>query len=513
MSARPRTSRRTFLRRTTFLGAGAAAAGMLPAGLASASPAPQETPGEWDLEVDVLVAGSGIAGMCAAIEAAQAGATTLVLEKAPYVGGNSKWAGGFDLESPTFEEMREHDPEGDPVLQQVMVDNFADDIAWLQEMGVELNEIRPGRFDFVPYLGEGGIEAFSILQGVLEEAGGEIMLETALVKLITNDVGDVIGALAKGPDGPMRIGAGAVVVATGSCGQSDDFKVRYLGMYGDRTSYYGTPYHQGDGLRVCLEVGAALSSGMSIADGGLVFPPPFQAPDEANENLLTGAAMSEPVPSGVQNLFIRPPAWGEPVMLVNLHGKRYVDESARYTVIGWKTTAQPEGIGFVVFDQTVYESRQDILEAAVKYGATMFQADTIEELAEQMRDWKLTQSYNEGVAVDNFLATFEEFNAAMAKDGGLSLDPPRRANPQAIETPPFYAVPAVQGVVDLIGGVRINENAQALDTMGQPIPGLFVAGEDSGRPYTVEHGGLSYGLTFGRIAGRSAAAAATGSAE
>lgn len=51
-----------------------------------------------------------------------------------------------------------------------------------------------------------------------------------------------------------------------------------------------------------------------------------------------------------------------------------------------------------------------------------------------------------------------------------------------------------------------NEKSQALDSTNNPIPGLFVAGEDAGRPYSIEHGGLSFGLIFGRIAGRNAAA-------
>lgn len=493
------------------LGAGAAATSMVAAGTASASPASQAVDTDWDMEVDVLVAGSGIAGMCAAIEAAQAGAKTLLLEKAPYAGGNSKWAGGFDLVSYTFEESREHDPEGDPVQQQVLVDNFEADLEWLQELGVELNETRPGRWDYVPYLGEGGIQAFKVLQAVLDEAGGELVLETALVRLITDGKGKVIGALARNAGGFMRIGAGAVVVATGSFGTSPDLKVRFLGPYGDRTSTYGTPNHKGEGLLACLEVGAALSTGMSIADGGLVFPPPFEPPDGLDVNALTGAEMSESVPAGIQNLFIRPPAWGsEPIMLVNLSGRRYVDESAAYTVIGWKTTAQPEGVGFCVFDQILYEQRSTVLDMAVEYGATLFKADTIEELAQQMRDWRTTKSYNEGVSVDTFLATFEEYNAAAAEDGGLELDPPRRANLVAIETPPFYAVPAIQGVVDIVGGVMINEKSEALDASGWPIPGLYVAGEDAGRPYTVEHGGLYYSLAFGRIAGRSAVATLEG---
>lgn len=454
----------------------------------------------------IIVAGSGIAGMCAAIEAARAGSRVILLEKDRVIGGNSRWAGGFDIESPTFEEMREHDPDGDPVLQRVLVDHFQTDIAWLQSLGIELNETRPGRFDYAPHIGEGGIRAFRVLQSVFEKAGGQILTETALTRLLTNDAGEVVGVAAKGPQGVIKLRSNAVVLATGSFAQSNDFKTRYLGPYGDRTSSYGTDQHHGDGLRVALEVGAALSSGMSISDGGCVFPPPFQPPAGLQRLEALDLETSEPVPPGVQNYAVARPTWrDDPVVLVNLDGERYVDESARYTVVGWKTSCQPEGIGFSVFDRLGYERKARAVETAVAYGAALYQADTLEVLAAQLRDWKTTQSYRVGVRTRAFLRTMREFNQAVERGITPELDPPRRENIQEIAVPPFYAMPVVQGVVDVIGGIKINAKSQALDTAGRPILGLYVAGEDAGRPYTVEHGGLSFGLIFGRIAGKNAA--------
>jgi succinate dehydrogenase/fumarate reductase flavoprotein subunit len=455
----------------------------------------------------IVVVGSGIAGMCAAVEAASAGCPVIVLEKDKTIGGNSKWAGGFDIESDTFADMRINDPEGDPILQQMLVDRFQTDLTWLKALGVELEEVRPGRFNYAPYIGEGGVRAFRRLRQVLEENGGKILLETPMIKLISNERGAVTGVIAKGPEGNIRIEADGVILATGSFAQSNDLKARYLGPYGDRAGYYGTDCHHGDGLLAAMAVGAVLSTGLSIPDGGCVFAPPFAAPAGLYKLEVLELETSEPVPAGVQNFAIKPPAWrGDNIILINLNGKRYVDESARYTVIGWKTTCQLEGMAFCVFDQTVYEARAKTIRKAVEYGATLYQGDSSEELGRQMKCWKMTQSYHEGVDVRAFLRTWAEYNEAVEKGTALDLYPPRGGSPQQVASPPFYAMPVVQGVVDVIGGIRINDKSQALDSTNTPIPGLFVAGEDAGRPYSVEHGGLSFGLVTGRTAGRIATA-------
>ena len=490
------------------------------------------------IECNVVVAGSGMAGMNAAIEAARAGASVVVLEKDQATGGNSKWAGGFDVESATYERMRAENPEGDPVLQKVLVDRFLQDILYLKGLGLDFRTERVGehgdpRFNYLPQSGEGGIRVFRILQAHLEEAGGTVLLETALKSLVTGDSGEIVGVMGLGPEGPLRISCDAVVLATGSFTRNTDLKLRFFGPTGDRTGYYGSDHHDGDGIIAALELGAALSTGISVGQGMCVFPPPFQAPaglyrlggstglgptgvgpaggaqggpgpgaDQAEDPAVT----SEPVPAGVQNLIVGPPCKGDlPVILVNLDGKRYVDESSRYTVIGWKTTCQPLGTGFCIFDQDVYGAQAPFMETALEWGAVIYKADSIEALAEQLRGWRVSPSYVEQVDAGNVVATVRDFNEAVAEERCPELHPPRRANRARVARPPFYAAPVVQGVVDSVGGIKIDGEARVLDRGGRPIPGLYAAGADAGRAYTVEHGGIAFALIFGRIAGANAA--------
>lgn len=463
---------------------------------------------------DVLVAGSGIGGMSAAVTAARAGADVVVVEKDRRIGGNAKWAGGFDIESDSYEGMRAGNPEGDPDLQQALVDDFPVALDWLRSLGVELvpDPDAPGRYNYFPHQGLGGIRLFSVLRRHLEEHDGRLLLGTGLRSLRTDDRGAVVGAVCMSDGTPVEAEAPATVLATGSFSRNVDLKVRYFGVYGDRGSYYGSRHHDGDGILAALDVGASVSSGISVSTGGCVFAPPFEPPDDRHEFLGGGSGltpeerrMPEPVPSGVQRLSLRPPIWGdEPSILVNLEGDRFVDESSRYTVIGWATGRQREGVGFCIFDRQVYEDFAETIEVARGFGARILSAETVEDLALGLARWRRTPSYNEGVNPRRLLRTLAEYNAAARGRKLEDLWPPRREGGRAIDRAPFYAAAVVQGVVDPAGGLRIDAGARVLDRGGRPIRGLFAAGADAGRAYTREHGGLAFGLIFGRRAGANA---------
>jgi succinate dehydrogenase/fumarate reductase flavoprotein subunit len=445
--------------------------------------------------------------MSAAITAAEAGASVLVLEKDASIGGNARWAEGFDLESRTFDGMRSNNAEGDPLLQRLLVDSFEDALTWLCERGVELIETKPGRFDYRQGQGPGGIAAFSKLRTALERAGGELAFERPLVRLVSDERGAVVGAAARGPGGDVEVRSAAVVLATGGFGNNVELKARYFGPAGAATRTYGSDHHDGDGLIAALAVGAAVSNGISVPTGGLVHPPPFEPPAGLFHLAVNGTPTSEPVPRNVQNFLLRPPAaWTtEPAILVNLRGDRYVDESLRYTLNGWKTTLQPLGIGFCIFDGPVHERHRAAHELALAHGAVIYRAETVEGLVAELRDWRATDSYHDGVNPARLLATIAEYNRAVAAGRGADLHPRRRDLGVPISTPPYHAIPVVQAIVDTAGCLQIDGDARVLDRARSPIPGLFATGADGGRPYTVEHGGLSNGLITGRRAGELAA--------
>jgi len=455
-------------------------------------------------EYDVVIAGSGIAGMAAGIESVRAGAKVLILEKDRKIGGNSRWAYGFDLEAYTFEDMRRTNPEGDHSLQRALVDDFEPSLQWLRSLGVLLEEEYPGRYGFHPRQGDGGMLAFRALEAAFAAAGGDLQLGTGLDEILIDGTGRVTGVIAA----KSRIRTRAVVLATGGFGGNAELKGKYIGANGSATGFYGTDFHDGDGFVIGLSVGAAPSTGTTIPTGTCIFPPPFMPPEGESRLGAGGHLSAEPIPAGIQALLIRPPITQQPSLMVNLAGKRYVDEGAIYTVIGLETTAQPAAMGFCIFDRRVFEMERSTLTLAMDHGAVVYRADTVDALAVQMRAWRSNIVEHQEFDASQLARTVAEFSRLAAIGRGQDLVPGSTAKALPLDQAPFFAVPVVQGVVDMAGGLRTDDQSRVLDASARPIPGLFAAGADGGRPYTLEHGGLAYALISGRRAGINAAAGA-----
>ena len=116
-----------------------------------------------------------------------------------------------------------------------------------------------------------------------------------------------------------------------------------------------------------------------------------------------------------------------------------------------------------------------------------------------------------GIPVNALQQTIEGFNAAV--DAGVDKQHGRRMRKGQLKTgkAPYFAVRVAPKIHHCMGGLGINENAEALDVMnGAAIPGLYVAGEAAGGVHGASRLGscaISDCLVFGRIAGQNAAAA------
>jgi tricarballylate dehydrogenase len=135
--------------------------------------------------------------------------------------------------------------------------------------------------------------------------------------------------------------------------------------------------------------------------------------------------------------------------------------------------------------------------------------NTLEELVSKLED----------TDQKNALAEIKKYNAAVRtdvpfnpniKDGrcttGLAINKSNWAN--TLDTPPFEAYAVTCGITFSFGGLRINSHAQVINTDGEPIPGLFAAGELVGGIFWFNYpggSGLTNGAVFGKIAGASAA--------
>ncbi len=483
---------------------------------------------------DVVVVGGGNAAMCAALAAAEAGARTLVLEKAPeaWRGGNGFFtAGGFRFAFKSFDEIREivgdmsDDEAAAMVVNPYTEDDFYDDlmrvtedladpdlalllvresqatvrwmkargIRWIPMFGRQAYKV-DGKFHFW-----GGLvlEAVGGGPGLIEmayesaaKAGIEVRFETKVMEVVTDDHGRVTGVIVRTANGLETIPAGAVVLASGGFEANVEMRTRYLGPNWDMARVRGTPYNTGDGIRMALEIGAqpwGHWSGCHSVQWDLNAP--WHGDRKVGDNF-----QKHSYPVGI---------------IVNIHGRRFVDEGAdfrNYTYVkyGKEVIQQPRRAAFQIFDQKVVHLLRE--EYRIRE-VTKAEASTLEELARKLE-----------IDVDGFVRTVREYNAAVqpgafnpaVKDGKdtKGLTPPKSNWAQPIDTPPYLGYAVTTGITFTFGGLRISSEAQVIDCEQHPIPGLYACGELVGGLFYTNYpggAGLMAGSVFGRLAGRSAA--------
>ncbi len=486
---------------------------------------------------DVVVVGGGNAAMCAALAAAEAGARTLVLEKAPeaWRGGNGFFtAGGFRFAFKSFDEIRElvgdmsEEEAASMVVNPYTEDDFYDDlmrvtedladpdlallvvresqatvrwmkargIRWIPMFGRQAYKV-DGKFHFwgglVLEAVGGGPGLIEMAYASAAKAGIEVRFEAKAMRLVTDERGGVTGVVVRTANGLETIAAGAVVLASGGFEANVEMRTRYLGPSWDMARVRGTPYNTGDGIRMALDIGAQAWghwSGCHSVQWDLNAP--WHGDRKVGDNF-----QKHSYPVGI---------------IVNIHGRRFVDEGAdfrNYTYVkyGREVLQQPRRAAFQIFDQKVVHLLRE--EYRIRE-VTKAEAGTLEELARKLE-----------IDVDGFVRTVREYNAAVqpgpfnpaVKDGKSTrgITPPKSNWAQPLDTPPYLGYAVTTGITFTFGGVRISPEAQVIDCEQRPIPGLYACGELVGGLFYNNYpggAGLMAGSVLGRIAGRSAAAVA-----
>ncbi|WP_263248526.1 FAD-dependent tricarballylate dehydrogenase TcuA [Saccharopolyspora rosea] len=486
-----------------------------------------------DERFDVVVVGGGNAGFCAAHAAAERGAAVVLLEKAPAAeaGGNSFYtAGAFrfafdrfadiadllepderhaDSVVPDYPESAfEHDmrriTDGrcDPVLTNVLVSRSADTVRWLAGKGVRwrLMYERQAYLSGGKWVFSGGLFVGAVGGGkglvarhteAARRAGVVIRYGAEVTALHTSGERGVTYRTADGAE--HRIGAGAVVLAAGGFEADPRRRAEHLGPGWERALVRGTPTNTGDVLDLALAAGAA-----SHGDWGSCHSVAWDAdasPTGGNRE-LTNQLTRQSYPIGI---------------VVNVDGQRFVDEGAdfrnyTYARYGREILRQPRGLAFQLFDaKTRPLLRAEEYDSQPIAGA---RADSPEELARLL-----------GIDPAGLRRTVEEFNESIVdapfdpavQDGRAArVRPPKSNWALQLDTPPYYGYAVGCGITFTFGGVRVDESARVLDTAGNPIRGLYAAGEMVGGLFSGNYpggSGLTSGAVFGRLAGAGAAQA------
>jgi fumarate reductase flavoprotein subunit len=471
------------------------------------------------LNTDVVVIGSGVSGLSAALTAAEAGAGAIVFEKQRSLGGTSNFFHGiFAAESDmqrarfitytkdeAFRNVMEYSHwRANPRLVRAVIEQAASTIEWLQKQGVEFIDAINNLLDSprTYHVVKGGGEAVvKELATRCREKNIKIMTATPVSRIL-NEGGRISGVLAGENGEEIRVDAGAVVIASGGYANNKEWIKKYAGFDLDvNLMPVGNIDKTGDGIRMAYELGAD-SEGLGTLELYRVGP--------------TGPEFA--MKSAIEYAVVQPDLW------VNGRGERYCDESVGFyeTSAGNASARQEDGSTYSIFDGVVVkrltengidkshgidfppgakvEGLEQDLNRAIENGSTeVFGAGSVRELAEKIK-----------VDPDVLEATIEEYNEFCRKGhDALFCKDAKYLRP--IERPQFYAVRAKTVFLGTMGGIKINEKTEVVDKKGALIPGLYAVGYDAGGMYGDSYcirdaSGLSAGFAInsGRMAGRNA---------
>lgn len=475
-----------------------------------------------NLQYDLVVAGCGVAGLSAAVSAAEHGARVAVVERATREerGGQSRYTEAYlrmkshtevtdDFEThlaengsgaidPDLVEESAHSQRGalaralsiaEPNVIERLSERAGDTIAWLQGMGV--------RFDFLPtqFLTKsqprllpvgGGAALVEALAARAEKLGVSFHYETTAHGLQQDSTGRVVGLKVRTRGAGARVLGGQVVLACGGFEGSAEMMTRYVGP---RAVYLrpvckGGYYNRGEGISMALASGAAVAGDFGSYHAEPVDP---------------RSGIAEP------SIFIFP--YG---ILVNLDGKRFTDEApgtvdAYYERVTRRIYEQREGTAWTVLDAR--HMRIPNYRLGIRTDKPPVVGSTLAELAGKI-----------GVPADALEASVREYNAACVQGewkpleldhlATRGLNPPKSNWATPLVEGPFHAYPIISSNVFTFGGIKIDIESRVVDADGQPLPGLYAAGELTGLYYRNYTGATSVlrGMVFGRIAGAYAAA-------
>jgi len=477
--------------------------------------------------VDVLVIGGGIAALCTAIEAAEAGARVQLLEAAPRAlrGGNSRHSRNLRLanahETPWQRDSypaqdfsdelgrvtahgaargagdsgdeagREADDNtGNAVLAATLAAGSAGLDAWLMAHGVALQPTAGGLLPFsrktVFFLG-GGKAMVNALYAAAEAAGVAIAYDSRVATL-TLDTAGASDIVAETPAGAHRFTAGAVVLASGGYPANRDWLAERWGDAATRFANRGTPFQRGELLRALLDAGAQPAG--TAGDCHLVAVDARAPQDDAGI-----VSRVDGMPLGI---------------VVGADGCRFHDEGEdigpiRFSHWGQRLAQLPGQRAWLVLDADAVAALPPLLYPPLS-------APTLPALAALA-----------GIDGDALVVTLAGYNEAIADalaSGAPLATPPGQPARQMHATPPtrpllrapFAAIPMQPGVSFTCFGVATDAQARVRRAGGGVWPRLFAAGMIMtpavlGSAY-LSGAALTIGAVFGRIAGREAARAA-----
>ncbi len=446
-----------------------------------------------EMTADVVVIGAGGAGVAAAVEACDAGAKVVLLEKMPAIGGTTATSqglvGGYESKFTkemdvhyTFEEMYQNLMSNasyrlDPKLTGITIEKSGETIDWMADrLGMNFYQVTVGYgpLTMMHWIENAGAGMKTAMEATLEGSDVELMLETRATELLMNEDGSVKGVKAERGADTVIVYADSVVITTGGYANNPELTER---LDPEKAGTYGIGFvgSTGDGIIMASNVGAALTH---TGDMMCVLKD-YEIMSEHNGTSAT---------ANVSSFISR-----DNTVLLGANGKRFVNEKD----IGYMTQKlnspvfdqmHKDGLGYVwaISDKASLEAK------GVKRGLEMefITADTFEELAAKM-------GLDEAAVVE----TLTNYNSYCETGHDPEFGRLLLAKLEA----PYCAVKVVPCEIITYGGIARNENAEVIRADGTVIEGLYTAGEASANSAYMGFT-ISNAFTWGRIAGNGAAA-------
>lgn len=441
-----------------------------------------------DVTVDVVIVGSGSAGMAAAAEAGDLGLNAILVEQLGYLGGSSVRTGyliGGDTKLQAENGMVYPNQK---IIDSLISSGAAkadlglyneesaklygsmagENIDWLYDMGVNFGVIKydyqfrgPNAARLGPYLITG-------LKEHIEKTGVDYRLNTRAESLVQEADGTVTGVVVTAPDGSSyTISAKTVILATGGFFASQDMVAKY------NAPFVGYP------TDVCI---GADGSGHIMAEAAGAT---FIAMDQANYHGL--AAMYNGASRSLQTPL------NNGAIVVNKSGERFVNEKSAYEVVAFAILEQEDGYGYCIMDQTMLDFDSIKNDVGLSGMTDMYiKADTLEELAAALE-----------IDAEGLKATVAAYSEYVHNGVDEQFSKPADYLNSDYLTPPYYGIKASPETHTVYGGVVVDTYCHVLDAEGNGIPGLMAIGE-----LAASHvGGTStnsINIAQGRLAAREA---------
>lgn len=445
-------------------------------------------------EADIVVVGAGGAGLTSAIKATEAGKKVVIVEKAGNTGGNTNRAtGGMNAAETHYQKeakiedtveqfiadtMKGGHDKNNPELVKTLAGNSSKAIDWLDSIDAKLSDVglaggATNKRQHRPVDDKGKILSVGTylvekLTKKAEDLGIKIIY-SAKVDEILMDGNKVSGVTAETEDGKLTVKAKSVIVASGGFGGNDALVSKYRP---ELKGYVSTnaPEIQGDAIAFLEKVGA------DFVDMDQIQTHPTVVQKD-------GSLISESLR-------------GDGAILLNKEGKRFTDEMQTRDYVSNKINEQTDKTAWLVVDQQMFEKSKVVSKYVDK--SLLVKADDFAGIAKVLgADAKTVEKTLTDWTSYIKAGEDKEFNHKNL-DAVLS----------DLAKGPYYVGPVGPGIHHTMGGVKIDTKAQVLNKEGQPIKGLFAAGEVTGGV----HGGNRLGgnavtdiIVFGGIAGESAA--------